>query len=420
MPDVRGFPGVRFDPGAIGSLDDVITPPYDVITPEERRELARRSVYSMVHLILPEARAGLTGYEAAARDLAAWVAQGVLKQDPVSCFYLLDQTFLDALGVQHVRRGFLGVARVPEAGDISILGHEQTFPNIVADRLRLTEATRANLGPVFVLYSDADGRLAPFLDQARERAPVLVAHTIDGVTQRLWCVPHTDAVTAFFRDKRLYIADGHHRFRSACAYRDRMRATAGSPRHGSSPPYEYVLMGFVSLSDPGLHIYPTHRLLHMPRGFRVDRLLSGAANWFTVTPVAEDLAETVVAHPGCAFGIVIHGAGQYLLSLPDIDRVAFLGPDRGPAWRDLDVAVLHRGVVERIMGLPAETYFVYERDASKVLAAVHRGDYGLGFILKATTADQIRACAEAGESMPHKSTYFFPKLPSGAVLHFLS
>jgi hypothetical protein len=138
-----------------------------------------------------------------------------------------------------------------------------------------------------------------------------------------------------------------------------------------------------------------------------------------VTPAAERLAETVAAQPGCAFGIVIRGAGQYLLALRDIDRVAFLGPERGAAWRDLDVAVLHRGVVERIMGLPAETYFVYERDASRVLAAVDGGEYGLGFILKATTGDQIRACAEAGESMPHKSTYFFPKLPSGAVLHFL-
>jgi uncharacterized protein (DUF1015 family) len=249
----------------------------------------------------------------------------------------------------------------------------------------------------------------------------LVADTIDGVTQKLWRVPNNAALSSFMLDRRLYIADGHHRYRTACAYRDLMRERSKNsrPTAGALPHYEYILLGFVSLSDPGLTICPTHRLMSMPRGLNPERFLADLRRGFDVTPADDRVIESLNVTPGCALAVVIHGAGVYLLTLKDIDRVAFLGEDHGPAWRDLDVAVLHRGIIETILGLPAETKFVYEHDASTVLSAVRSGEYGMGFLLKATPPEQIQACAEAGESMPHKSTYFFPKLPSGAVIHRL-
>lgn len=419
MLEVTPFRGLRFNAAKTGSLDSVITPPYDVITPEQRADLARRSPHSMVHVILPEERGTLTRYEAAAQDFAAWQAEGAMIQDEAESFYLLEQTFTDVDGSTRVRRGFFATARIPEAGANTILGHEQTFARTMEDRLFLTQATCANLGPVFVLYADPENALQLFLNQAQGREPDATATTIDGVTQRLWRIPPDDTVTAFFRDKRLYIADGHHRFGTACLYRDLMRKSAPRVEGAPLPRYEYVLLGFVSLADPGLAIYPTHRLTAMPEGFRLDHALDALSAWFDVSPVEGDIPAILNDTPGCAIIAAFHGHGAYLLKLRDIDRAAFLGTDRGPAWRDLDVAILHRGIVDKAFGLPAETTFAYERDAAKTLAQVHSGEYGIGFLLKATLSEQIRACAEAAQPMPHKSTYFFPKLPSGAVIHRL-
>lgn len=416
MLEVRGFRGYRFAVETVGLLDAVITPPYDVISPDEREALADQSPYSMVHLILPQEESGLNPYEAAARRFEEWLAQGILRQDKRESLYLLRQTFCDEQGIEHVRRGFLGTARVPEPGEKLILGHERTFERTVDDRLRLTESTQANLGPVFALYADPQQRMIEVLDQMNTRLPDAVARTLDGVCQEIWRVDAAPAVTDFFRDKRLYIADGHHRYRTACVYRDAMRAREcpDGPR-----PYDYVMMGFVSLNDPGLIVYPTHRLLPMPEDFDPRAFLDTLAPWFDVEPVEDALDARVETAPGAVIGVSFHRGGRFLLRLREECRLDLLGSARGPAWRALDVAVLHAGIVERAIGKGDEQTFTYERSAVKALQRVRDGEFGLAFIMKAATADQIRACAEAGESMPHKSTYFFPKLPTGAAIHRL-
>lgn len=418
MLEIRGFRGFRFDPASVGSLDSVITPPYDVISPEQRDTLAGRSPFSMAHLILPEdePESGLDRYQAAARRFEAWIAGGILRQDPQESLYLLRQTFRDERGAEHVRRGFLGVARIPEPGERLILGHERTFERTVDDRLRLTHATRANLGPVFALYADPEQRIRRVLDKAGQRPPDMTAKTLDGVKQEVWRVDADSFVTEFFRGKRLYIADGHHRYRTACVYRDRMRAN----QRGEGPhPYDYVMMGFVSLNDPGLIIYPTHRLLAMPRAFDPAKFFNTLGWWFDIEPVEGALDRRVDRTPGCAIGVAFYGGGQFVLRLRKGAREDLLGGVRSPAWRALDVAVLHAGVVERAIGLGDELAFAYERDGQQAIRQVREGKFGMAFIMKAATADQIRACAEAGENMPHKSTYFFPKLPTGAAIHRL-
>ena len=420
MLEVKGFRGYRFDQEKVGNLDFIVTPPYDVISPTERAMLAAKSAYSMANVILPEPRGNQTQYEAAAADFEGWITSGALKQDDADSFYLLEQLFQDNAGETHVRRGFLGVIKVPEDGENTVLGHERTFDNTVGDRILLTASTRANLGPVFVLYPDPQKQLEGFLAQMQTRPPDLVAHTIDGVTQRVWRVAHDPAVTEFFRDKRLYIADGHHRFRTACVYRNQQRAACGGDA-SQLRPYDYVLMGFVAMSDPGLLIYPTHRLAKAPAGFVLANALEALNTWFDVKKVSpESLPEQIESAPECTLGLATHD-GHFLLTLREGDRTELLGSDRGPSWRDLDVAVLHRGIVERLWKWsPEEAQFGYERDAKTTVEIIARGDYDLGFILKATRADQIRACAEAAEPMPHKSTYFFPKLPTGAVINRLT
>lgn len=417
MIEVTGFRGLTFVTEKVGSQDHVITPPYDVISPEERAHLAASSPYNFVHLILPEEEGGRSRYEVAGARFSAWIAEGVLLQDPAPCFYLLRQRFQDLEGMPQTRRGFFAAVSLPETGERTILGHEYTFPKPVEDRLRLMQATRANLGAVFGLYPDPGGVLAPFLAEMERRPADATAYTIDGVRQEFWRVREEGWVTSFFRDKTLYIADGHHRFQTACRYRDLMRAA--HPTAGRQP-YDSVLMGLIAFEDPGLRIYPAHRVVPIPEGFCAERFLQALTRWFVVEPVLEDLPGRVkTATAPCVLGVAIPERGDYLLTLRDVDRVELLGSDRGPAWRDLDVAVLHGGILERILGLEEGVQLVYEKNVNRALAAAHRGGADLAFLLRATRGEQIRACAEAGEPMPQKSTYFFPKLPSGGVIKLL-
>ena len=415
MLEVRGFRGIRYQTATVPNLDHVITPPYDVITSEERASLAARSPYNMVHVLLPEAVGQKNKYESAAAHLEDWLAQDAMKQDDAPGIYLLKQHFTDLDGNPQVRKAFFAAIRLPEAGENYVLGHERTFAKPVEDRLRLTAATEANLGAVFGLYADPDGTLAPLLNLMEQRPAEGTAHTIDGVTQEFWRVEDDGPVRAFFKDQTIYIADGHHRFQTACAYRDALREEGTlDPEH----PANFALMGFVAFDDPGLKIYPPHRVVPQPEGFDADAFLRELGHWFSVTPVASNLPGAVKAATKLGtLGVAIPSKGDFLLELT-ADRADFLGDDRGPSWRDLDVAVLHRGIIERVLGIPEGTVFTYEKSAAGAMKASHE-DGKLSFILQPTPAEQICACADAKEPMPQKSTYFFPKLCSGAVIHRL-
>lgn len=421
MADVRPFRAYRYNLDALNvgedtspTLDALITPPFDVITPEERIHLVRLSRYNYARIILPEDREGMDKYTAAGLDFQAWIDEGVLARDNEDSFYLLKQTFQSLDGQECTRRAFFAVTKIPEPGEGTILGHERTFDWKVTDRLRLTEATRANLGAVFVLYDDPRRDLSPFLNQMEERPPDGIARTIDRVTQQIWRVPADPRVTAFFRDKKLYIADGHHRYRTAHTYRDRMRL---AERPSGLRTYDFVLMGFVALEDPGLFVYPAHRVLNAPAGFDPSAFLKAIEKWFDVARTNGSLIDQVRAQSSCAIGLVLKGGEQFLLRLRDGDRITLLGEDHGPAWRDLDVAVLHGGILERILGLPDNAEFVYEKDPAAAVNLVRSGQKDMAFLLRNMDPAQVCACAEAREQMPQKATYFYPKLPSGAVVY---
>lgn len=416
MLEVKGFRGYRFAEDKVGNLDNVITPPFDVIGPDERDALAARSPYNMTHAILPKERAGRSSYQCAADDFKAWIDEGAQRQDEEDSLYLLEQHFEGLDGKNHRRRAFFAIAKIPEAGEDTILGHERTFPRKIEDRLALTQATRANLGPILMLYADPDKVLAPFLAKMDEQKPIATARTSDAVTLHLWRTPHDPNVTEFFHGRKLYIADGHHRFATAVAYRDEMRERE---QPAGRRPYDYVLVGLAAFDDPGLFVYPAHRVLDPPEGFNLDEFQAKLDPYFRVTPVENRLAERVAAEDTPTFGLALHGGGQFLLQLKDIDRTTLLGDDHAPAWRSLDVAVLHRGILERIMGLPPDAELIYEPDTQKALAHCQRGTKEMVFLMNGATPGQIRACADAGEYMPQKATYLFPKLPTGAVIHRL-
>ena len=417
MAVVTSFRAWRFDPAVTGPLDQVITPPYDVISPAERDSLAQLSPYNMVHVILPRPAADEPDpYAAAARHFQRWIARQALKQDDQPSWYLLRQDFVDPRGVQRTRHAFFARVKLPEAGENRILGHERTFDKPFEDRLRLLQAVGAVPGAVFVLYTDPTRRVQSVFDGLRNRPADAAFTTFEGTRQQLWRVPAECLDVSSLENQTLYIADGHHRFRTACVYRDEMRAKTGIC--DGRQPWDYTLMGFVAFEDPGLAVYPTHRLI--PAGHALDRTAVRTAlePWFTIEDKDPDhiAALTEVASGQGRFGVVWPEEPAWLLTFRG-DRSVLLGTARHEAWRNLDVALLHAGVLEHLLGITAEVPLTYEKDAETAVAAITQGKAAAAFLLRSTPPDQIRACAEAGEPMPQKSTYFFPKLPTGAVIY---
>lgn len=418
MSQVLPFRGFRFNPGKVESLSHVITPPFDVISPDEREILAQKSPHNMVHLLLPKEADGNDKYTVAGKLFDQWVQQAVLQQDEQPAYYILEQRFKDLKGADRVRNAFFASVKIPEPGENTVLGHERTFEYKITDRLALTTATRANTGAVFVMYRDPERVIAGEIQSTQSTTPAATFETFDGVSCKLWLLPGSAAIKNYFENQTLYIADGHHRFATACAYRDRMREKTGSK---DLQPFDYMLMGLVAVEDPGLLVYPAHRVLDSPNDFNLDAFLDSLRNYFEVQSVQNGaLAEAVTQSSECALGLVVGDEAKYLLTLkPSVNREEFLGSDHGPEWRALDVAVLHRGILERILNLPENTEFVYEPFTDKALSRVESGDKDLAFLLKGAPPQQILACSEAGEYMPQKATYLFPKLPSGAVMHRL-
>lgn len=416
MVEIRGFQGFVFDPDKTGTPDAVLTPPYDVIGPEERVRLAASGPYNMTHLMLPEAAENRSPYENAAALLTAWTASGALKQDAAPGLYLLRQRFTSLDGAQLERKAFFALLRLPEQGEQFILGHERTFDSPVEDRLALMRATRANLEPIFVMYADPVLALTSRLFACMETAaPVLRANTSDGVLQELWRGECTEDLVRHIQGQTLYIADGHHRFRTACLYRDECRA-AGMPA-GS---HDFVMAGFVAFEDPGLRIYAAHRVVPAAFNMPFASVRETLAPWFSMTPVTPGIKSIEALRTlqnGCH--LILHAGkdGAWQLTLDESRRDELLATDRGQAWKNLDVAVLHRGILERLLGVPTTLSLIYEKDDKEAFALVDRGEASMAFLLRPTRSDQVRDCAESFEPMPQKSTYYFPKMPSGAVMH---
>ncbi len=433
MAEVRAFPGVRYAE-QIGDLASVVCAPYDVITPEAQAAAYARSPYNAIRLELGETRptdgAADNRYTRAARTLHQWLADGVLARDPAPCLYAYEEAFPGIAPGR--RRGFFARVRLAEWSERVVLPHERTLPKPRADRLSLLRATRTNLSPVFSLYEDPNRRIAAALDVATSDPPTAAFSLPPGLVaaaapeHRLWKVD-TPAVVreveAALADRQLYIADGHHRYETALE-NWRAARTAGA---GPDDPAAYLLMHLVDLADPGLVVLPLHRLVRVES---LDRAaaLAGLRHHFDVEEAPLDASALLprlaalgqTAHAYAVLGVVPGRA--LVISAPHAPALDSLLPaDRSAAWRGLDVAVLHRVVLERILGLDAESAAAerigYTRDAAEALDSVERGDYPLAVLLNATRVEQIRDVALAGDRMPEKSTYFWPKPPTGLAFY---
>jgi len=434
MADIRAFRAFRYDLGRVGALGDVIAPPYDVIDPALQQALYDRSPYNVIRLILNKEEPGDSEthnrYTRAAAFLRDWQRDDVLIQDSARSLYVYHQDF-EVEGHRYTRRGFLARVRLePFGGSGRIYPHEETMAGPRADRLRLFHATGMNLSPIFGLYPDPDDAVQRSLDAAAGRNPPLQATDHLGVVSKLWPVSDQHAVstvTGLLGPKPVFIADGHHRYETGLRYLEERRA-AGEVRDDEAAP-NFILMMLVSMSDPGLIILPTHRLVSGLPGLTADRLAELLGKHFHLERVgqgekgARDAWELIEADGGqdlLGFGTTADGVWQ-TARFRDPDLMAKRAAGHSPAWRGLAVSILHVAVLDHLLaeGLGVKPQCRYVHLLREVTDAVAAKECQLAALVPPATMGHVEQIAGTLEKMPPKSTYFYPKLLSGLVFNSL-
>ncbi|MEA2273950.1 MAG: hypothetical protein QOI98_2658 [Solirubrobacteraceae bacterium] len=413
MADVQPLRAIHYDTAVAGDLGNLVAPPYDVIDDDRRAELASRSPHNVVAVDLP---VGEDPYAEAARIWLSWRADGVVVEDASEALWPLVQEYRGPDGRELRRRGFLCRVRIEEYGAGRIRPHERTHPGPKEDRLRLTRATRTNLSPIFALYSDPAGTAWNALEAA-SNAPVDAVTDDEGTVHTIWRVddPATIAtVREALSQAELLIADGHHRYETARAYAEEI---------GGEGPHRFVLVCLVALEDPGLLVFPTHRLV---RGLRPDQhetLAAALRRDFEIVEVPrEDIAPPDGSGPLEMGYIDSHFKRAFRLTLRDQAIADRALPGRSEASRRLDTAILEELVLKETLGLTDEDIshlhgLSYARDVPEVLRLIDSGDADAAFVLRPTPVELVREVAAAGENMPPKSTFFHPKLLTGLLFN---
>lgn len=425
MTEIRPFRGLRYDPAAAAPAD-VIAPPYDVVDGEDVRSLKARSPFNIAHV--ESCEASEAGYAGAAALLERWEREGALRRDEQPALYVYEQAF-DAHGASYVRRAFFARLRIHAHEDGIVRPHEATLTAAKEDRLRLLRATRTNVSPIFGMFEDAEGTARALLERTAASEPAFAAADARGESHRLWpvtAVEDIDALVAAVAASNVTIADGHHRYHTALNYLHE-REAAGAVSEGD----RYILAGLVPLDDPGLVVLPIHRLVRresvpadvLPRLaplYDVERLdlpwsTEGVAVlWARV----QDEVESRVA-----FGAIgLEPQAFHLLTARSAEAVeAAMPASWSAASRALHVLVLNETVLQPLLGLNAAQRaggaVGYTEDAAAAWREVDSGAYGAAFLVDHVHVQQIVAVADAGEVLPQKSTYFYPKLATGMVLN---
>ncbi len=434
MAEIQPLRTLRYDPKCVGSLEAVIAPPYDVIDDELRSRLLAQSPFNVVEVDLPRAPGGGDPYQHAEEVFEAWREQGVLVRESEPALWVLEQDYAapedagskDSASMpnpsdERRRRGLFARVRVEDYGAGRIRPHERTHPGPKEDRLNLTRATRANLSPIFSLFGDPDNAAGDLLEAATTAEPFASADDHEGTRNTLWRVSDPKAISALqeaLAGAELLIADGHHRYETARVYAEEV---------GGEGEHRYVLMLLCALSDPGLTVFPTHRLL---TGLKDDTasqqaIREAVTRDFEVEQVSHDELEPTAADAGVQLGYMDSFHKQpFLLTLKDPAIAEAALPDKPGPYQRLDTAVLEAIVLKGALGMSEDDIshlrgLEYSKSFDHAVEAVESGRVDAGFFMRATPVDQVREVAETGESMPPKSTYFYPKIPTGLIFSLL-
>jgi uncharacterized protein (DUF1015 family) len=413
-----------YNPAQVEHLADVIAPPYDVISPQQKDELLKRSPYNIVRLILPD---GEDPYKNASQILGDWIHKEILKTDPEPSLYCYHQTFRTPDGEEKTRKGFLALIRLVDFDRGVVLPHESTLSAPKEDRLQLLRACKTNFSPIFSLYSDPGLRIDTLLERFASAPPRARVYDSDGIVNSLWPVSDEQTIhkiQQLMKDHWVLIADGHHRYESCLMYRNERSREDSSPE----APFHFTLMYFCNIDQPGITVLPYNRgVLHLP-SFDPGQILKSASEYFSVA----SFDETEKAHAelkdagknGTAFLARIQGLpGLHLFRLkPETNLESFYPSGTPGPVQNLDVNVLHKVFLGTILSISEEdlrkqSYLKYYKNSQDELNDFEAGKLQIAFFLNATRVDQVVEVSRAGRKMPQKSTFFYPKLMTGFVLN---
>ncbi|MEM7009523.1 MAG: DUF1015 domain-containing protein [Thermodesulfobacteriota bacterium] len=401
MATVKGFRGIRYNPDKIDDFGKVLAPPYDVINSKEQDELYEKDPYNVIRLILSKGD-GDTKYEKAASTFRDWIGQDILTRDDEPSIYPYYQEFEEG-GKKLTRKGFLAAVKVEDFDTKKILPHERTFPKHKKDRLKLNTACKANMSPVFSVYSDPEIVIEKLLDEKLTGEPIFDVTNEDGVRNMMWKISDPDTISFISNhllDKSFLIADGHHRYETALEYRNIQRAENGDSSEDS--PHEYVMMFLSNAEDEGLIINPTHRAVKS-LGMDLETFLNRLSENFNIEKVPFDE------------GVSNIGYKEFTILTKDPDTVYRISP-KNQDIEGLAVTILHNEVFGKII----DDDFFFTKFLDEAVSLTKSGEYEVAFILPELRASDIFDVVMTGDRMPQKTTYFYPKILSGLVFNPLA
>jgi len=423
MAEIKAFKGMRYTDSG-GSLNTLVCPPYDIISDAQRESYIEKNPYNIIRLELP--KGGDERYREAGDTLDKWLDGEILACDGEDGVYVYEMQFT-ANGAKRSLKGFVSLVRLTDFSEGIVLPHEETLSKAKQDRFDLMGETFCNFSQIYSLYMDEDNSVYGIIDGSSNGAPDMEVTDGDGTVHRMWRISDKNTIsklTKAFVDKKLYIADGHHRYETALNFH---RSLCASGKAVPGDRSGYVMMMLVNMENNGLVVFPTHRIVHGLAEFNAEKIIDECRNYFTVSEAPDEdrmqAALNMAYDEGKkAFAMYVGAGNCFVMTLKDETAVKRLLPDMSDAYCGLDVSVLHSLVLERIFGIDKENManqknLGYTRSREEALRAVGIDGADCSFILNPTKVSEIRDVAAAGEKMPQKSTYFYPKLITGLVMN---
>lgn len=417
MAEIKEFRALRFTEKA-GKIGELVCPPYDIISAKEREDYLNKNANNIIKLESPEQTP--EGYSGAAKELQERMADGVMAEDATEAFYIYEEEF-SVDGKNYSFRGVTAYVKLHEFSEGVILPHEHTLSKAKTDRLNLLKATGCSFSQIYSLYTDEDGSIPALIGELSAGASDVEFTDGDNVTHRMWIAKKSEKtakLAELFRDKKLYIADGHHRYETALNYKKYVAETGETNENA-----DYIMMFLVDMQNAGLVVFPTHRVIFGLDAFDSAKLMEKTSEYFEISNANADIEVLLKAEyekGNTAFGY-FDGEATKLLVLKDKAVLKEILPDMNEALRNLDVTVLHSLILEGILGIDKENLanqinLKYTRDTAEAVDEV-KGGCNCCFILNPTRVSEIADVALAGDTMPQKSTYFYPKLITGLVVN---
>ena len=423
MAEIKAFKGLRYTEKA-GDINEIVCPPYDIISEQQRMEYLKTNENNIIRLELPK---GENSYQVAGETLKKWLNDGILAKDDKESIYVYEMDF-SAKNKKGIKvKGFISLVKLEEFSKGIVLPHEETLSKAKTDRFNLMSETFCNFSQIYSLYMDEDNSTFSLIDSASKGEPTSKITDADSVIHSLWCVTDEEIISKVsrkFDDKKLYIADGHHRYETALNFHKHLCETGVSTAESQSG---YVCMMLVNMENDGLVVFPTHRIVRDLENFDKNALLEKCSGYFEITDendiyTAEQKLDELYIKGEKAFALYTGNKAYKLLVLKDKEIIKSFLPEMSDAYCGLDVSVLHSLVLERIFGIDKENManqknLTYTKILDEAISSVDEGKANCSFILNPTRVSEIRDVALANEKMPQKSTYFYPKLITGLVMN---